>query len=285
MFPPPATDIGAPALQRDWSFVASRPTLLGRLSRANSWLTGYRPRPPRALIRPIVPRERWTCYFLYLPDGRLTAAHLYTLRKLRELPGGLLVICAAPHPRDVPDDLLGIADALYWKGLSGYDFSAYSIALRGVAEGSPGADLFVMNDSVLGPFGEVEPFLARAPWELTGFTATSMGENHLQSYAFLLRDVTPRRIDAFGSAMPRRAAFNRYRDVINLQETRFARLASRRMQVGAFWYADVDPTLVAATALVADGFPFLKRSLLGRYGDFQDPEALRRILAAHGHPL
>lgn len=241
------------------------------------------------MLKPVELRTRWSAYFAYLPNGELTAGHLFTLEQLRRLEGGLLVICATPRPTDVPAELKRMADALYWKGLSGYDFSAYSIALRAIAARSPGADVFVMNDSVLGPLVDPAPMLDRAPWDLTGFTASSAIENHLQSYAFLLRGVTGERIAAFGSALPERIAFDRFRDVVNLQETRFARLAARRMSVGAFWYADAgragDPSLAAAASLLDAGLPFLKKSLLGHYAAFQDEAGLRARLAAFGHPL
>lgn len=278
----------ASELCRDWNFVPSRPTLLSRLSRAKSFLTGFRPTPPHRALLPVAPRQRWSCYFLYLPDGRLTAAHRFTLKRLRELPGGLLAIGAAPCAKDLVP-LEDSVDALYWKGLSGFDFSAYSLALAEVSRRSPGADLLVMNDSVLGPFGDIEAAIGRAPWDLTGFTASWLFENHLQSYAFHLREVTPERIRAFGSAIPRRMALGSYRNVINVQETRFARLAARRMRVGAMWYARGpelhDPSLQCALDLASAGFPFVKRSLLGRYSHFQDRGAIEALLASHGHPL
>ena len=286
---PRPPDPGPPALQRDWTFVRSRPPLVDRLSRLKSRLTGRRPPPPHQVLKPVAPRTRWNAYFAYLPDGGLTPGHLFTIERLRRLEGGLLVVCATPRPADVPDELHGMADALYWKGLPGYDFSAYAIALRAIAARSPGADAFVMNDSVLGPLVDPAPMLDRAPWDLTGFTASSAVENHLQSYAFLLRGVTGERIAAFGSALPERIAYDRFRDVVNLQETRFARLAARRMSVGAFFYADAvsigDPSLAAAATLLQAGFPFLKKSLLGHYAAFQDEARLREMLAARGYPL
>jgi len=286
---PRPRDPGPPGLQRDWTFVRSRPSLVGSLSRLKSRLTGRRTPPPHQALKPVAPRTRWSAYFAYLPDARLTPGHLFTIERLRRLEGGLLVVCATPRPADVPEELLALADALYWKGLSGYDFSAYAIALGAIAARSPGADVFVMNDSVLGPLADPKPMLDRAPWDLTAFTASSALENHLQSYAFLLRDVTPGRIAAFGSALSERIAYDRFRDVVNLQETRFARLAARHMSVGAFWYADAarvgDPSLAGAAALLDAGSPFLKKSLLGHYAGFQDEALLREMLAARGHPL
>lgn len=276
-------------LQRDWTFVRSRPNLVARLSRLKSAIMGRRPPPPHLVLKPVTERPRWNVYFVYLPDAVLTPAHLFTINRLRALDGGLLVVCATPEPRDMPAALDGLADALIWKGLSGYDFSAYAIALRAIAAHSPGADAFVMNDSVFGPLVDPTPLLAQARWDLTGFTASSAVENHLQSYAFLLRDVTAGRLAAFGPALPADHAYDRYRDVVNLQETRFARLAARHMSVGALWYADAgrigNPSLATATALLDAGAPFLKKSLLGHYASLQDEAGLRTRLAIRNHPL
>ena len=45
-----------------------------------------------------------------------------------------------------------------------------------------------------------------------------------------------------------------------------------------------DPSLAAAAAPARRGFPFLKRSLLGRYAHCQDEAALRAFLVAQGAP-
>jgi hypothetical protein len=55
-------------------------------------------------------------------------------------------------------------------------------------------------------------------------------------------------------------------DVIQVQETRFARVAARSLRVGAYWFAEkeqvLDPTLFRPIELITAGFPFLSvRSL------------------------
>jgi len=176
-----------------------------------------------------------------------------------------------------------------WKGLSGYDFSAYAIALREIAKSSPGADVVILNDSVFGPFGSLDPFIARTRWDLTGFTATGLIENHIQSYCFVIRDVTPAKVLALLPVLPLRHALNHAVDVIYLQESRLARVAARSMSVGAFWYAGGepgwDPTLHGAEDLIAAGFPFLKRSLFGKYTGVFDEARLFEMLEERGHPL
>lgn len=273
----------------EWTFVGSRPTMVVRLARVKSLLTGLRRAPQAAVVRTVTPRERWTAYFLYAADGQLTPAHRYTLERLRALSRGLLVVCAAPSPAMIPSHVLDLADAVVWKGLDGYDFSAYGLALREVAARSPGSDLFVMNDSVLGPFVDLTPVLDRRTWVFTGFTAWSAFEPHVQSYAWHVRNVGPHTVRALRTVLPAHAAFNRFQDVVNCQETRLGRVAAGAMSVGALWYAprqeSGDPSLRYALPLVRAGFPFLKRSLAGgKLVERADQQVVRRLLDERGHP-
>ncbi|MDR6144209.1 lipopolysaccharide biosynthesis protein [Sphingomonas sp. SORGH_AS870] len=288
---PPQTFEKAPldSLEQGWTFKSGRAPASVQAIRLYSLLNGLQRRPRSVTIVPVFPAPRWTCYFVYAPEGRLSEAHLFTLARLRAMAQPLMVICAAPQPDQVPLALRDYADALYWKGLGGYDFSAYRLGLGMIATASPHADVLVLNDSIYGPFTDLEPLLANAPWDLTGFTAFSLIENHIQSYAFQMRDVTPRRVRALRTVMPGRWAFKDYRSVIYLQETRFARIAARHMTVGALWYADAavcgDPSLYVAPELLAQGFPFLKKSLFGRSRGIQDATLLQKALAERGHPL
>lgn len=276
-------------MTRRWDFVPT-PVQRWRIRQAvETAVRNSEPRPEWQAIVPVTPQLAWTVYFLFSPDGVFTPAHRFALARLRDAGHRLMVVCAAPARSSVPAEITAFADALYWKALSGYDFSAYSAALREISRKSPHANVLVINDSVYGPFTDVRSVLEHAPWELTGFTATSQVENHIQSYAFVLKDVTPTRMRALATVMfPWRALSNPH-DVIQVQETRFARVASRSLRVGAYWFAEkeqvLDPTLFRPIELVATGFPFLKRSLTGKHQTLQDVEQIRELLFLLGHPV
>lgn len=279
--------VGLDALERDWTFHRSRPdgvTMLVRLA-ARRWKV---PAPASRTLIPVAQRRRWIVYFAYLPEGQLTAAHRFTLDRLRDTDAGVAVVCATRDPGSVPEELRGRADALYWKDLGGFDFSAYALALRALAEHSPGADLLVLNDSVLGPFIPADRLWSAMRWDLTGFTASGEIENHVQSYAFLLRSWDGERLRPLRTIFPRDTATDNYRDTVYGRETRFAARAARAMTVGASWYADGrragDATVYAALPLLDVGFPFLKRSVLLRNAHLYARDEVLDRLRDLGHP-
>lgn len=278
-----------PGLIPNWEFAASNITRERRLEVAKIFLRKSRPRPGWLTIEPIRPKNEWAVYFLYLPDGVSNSGHQFTLQRLRDAGHHIMVVCATPTPFMIPADVVDYADALYWKGLSGYDFSAYSAALIEISHKSPGANVLVINDSVFGPFTDLRGTLNATTWDLTGFTASAEIENHIQSYAFMLRDVTPSRMRSLGTVMFPWRALSEVDDVIHVQETRFARVASKTMSVGALWYAGEppvkNPSLFRPVELINSGFPFLKRSLTGKLQHMQDVEEIQEILYKSGHPI
>lgn len=278
-----------PKLEYMWDFVPSRPKLSYSCKRLYAFLRYAHSRPAHTAIKPLDRRPNWLVYFAYCPKGRAEPHHHFTLERLKDLGLDVFIVCACPSVAAVPEDLHKYADALYWKDLAGYDFSAYTLALEVISDRSPGATAFILNDSVFGPFVDLRPFLKAARWDLTGFTASALEENHIQSYAFILRDVTAQRLDNLRSIFYRRKAFSYGGAAIWCQETRLARIAHRTMSVGAYLYSNGkyvdDPCLRLPFNLLDAGFPFLKRSLLDKMRHFQDPAAVRERLAMLKHPL
>ena len=241
--------------------------------------------PPSRVLEPVTPSSRWTLAFIYAPAGTLVEAQRFLLARLRALDRRLLVVCAAPDPACVPPELFGQADALYWKALPGFDFSGYAIGLRAIADHAPHADVLVLNDSAFGPFGDLDGLLDAAPWDLTGFIGSSQLERHFQSFAFHLRNVTPGRMEHLRSIFPRSYAYDDIMPVVFCLETRLARVASRHMTVGCLWFGpddDLDPAIAHGLALLDQGFPFLKRGLMGKHKGRQDVRSIRHALVSRG---
>jgi hypothetical protein len=272
----------ATGLVRDWNFEVSRPTFVDwRNEHAGRMLRRLR-RPVSHVLRPVSGGATWAVYFLWSPDGRLLPQHEFTLRRLRDESFRVAVICAAPDPASVPQALSGYSEALYWKDLPGYDFSGYTLGLEEIAAHAEGADVLLLNDSVFGPLHPIGPLLGR--WDLTGFTASNVIQNHIQSYAFSFRAFDRKKLAALRAIYPRSHCFNEARTVIACQEVPQARIASRCMSVGAHWYATGDPTLEIPLKLVDDAFPFLKKSLVEKYSGFIEPGAVQDCLRRFNHP-
>jgi hypothetical protein len=282
-----APDPALAGLTRHWDYRAAAPSVRVRLRRGRERLSRRAAPASKVLVSP-VGAGWWSLYFVFSPDGTLAPAHDFTLSRLAAL-GRVLVVCASPDPEQVPAMLRERADALIWKDLPGFDFSAYAVGLSTLADHVPGSDVLVLNDSVFGPLVDLKPWLAQANWDLTGFTATANVEEHVQSYAWVLRGVTPARVRALAPALSTRFAYDRFWGVVLNQETRLAATAARFMRVGAMLHAGPgtvdDPSLDLALPLVRAGFPFLKRSLLGKLSDRADRQEVLQALAAAGHPL
>lgn len=218
----------------------------------------------------------------------LSAAHRYTMARLRDSGTKLLVVCATHDPAGVPADVHKFSDALIWKSLSGFDFSAYTVGLWAIARKSPHSDVFVQNDSVLGPFNDLEAGFKTLTWDLTGFTAACEESNHLQSYAFFMRNVCPLTMARLSTVFFPIVALNSFQEVVRLQELRFARVAARHMTVGAYWFEEdrsINPVLVKPFELLDAGFPFLKKGLLGKNAEFQKTEEVKTRLCELNHPV
>lgn len=272
-----------------WDFVPSKGAAFVHPWRRMIGVLRARRRPPHWVIRELTPKEFWLVYFVYSPGSVLGTHHLYTLARLRDLKLPVFVICATPSSGEVPPELVDFSDALYWKNLSGYDFSAYTLALEAIARCSAGGSALIMNDSMFGPFYDLRPFIENTPWELSGFTGSGSQENHIQSYAFILKQINEDRVQQLRSVFYKHFSFSHVDPVISLQELRFARVAAKAMSVGAFWYSNGelidDPCLRKPFELLDAGFPFMKRSLLGKMKAFQPIDRTREVLLKFDHPI
>ncbi len=261
-----------------WRYVSTRPPILIKAWRARH-LTALRRAPRSVILTPITPAPRWTLFFAFCPDGKASDDQRETMALLRRLGRPICLVCASLDTAMIPPALAAHADAMIWKATDGWDFSAYALGLHAIAAGSAGADVLVMNDSIAGPFGDFAAMIDDAPWELTGFTASGIAEDHVQTYAFHLAAVTPTRLAALRTVLLPRWSFATFSGVVAWQETRLARVAARTMTVGAYWYDAGDPAINQPFALADAGFPFVKQSLSGKFAECYDMRAVADLLA------
>lgn len=269
------------------TFRPALPPLRTRLARLHVLARSVRPAPAHRVLRPATAAGPWALYFVYSPDGGAFAQHRFTLERLRGSGFSVLVVVASRADDAVVRHAFEAADALIVKALPGFDFSGYAIGLTHLVSRLGRVDAVVMNDSVFGPFGDLLRVLDRSPWFMTGFTASAAIEPHLQSYAFLLKGLDAARLAVLRRVLWRRVACNRHGPVAFLQESRLARVATAAGPVGSVW-TPCDPrydlTMAHPLALLDADFPFLKRSLLGKFAADFDTPRVRDALARHGHP-
>lgn len=286
---PTDSTLSVEGLERDWNFVASNVPWWRTCEVIKRLIFDTKLQPAFETIIAVTEKNDWAVYFIYAPKGVLTKAHLFSLSQLKDSGIPLCVIIATVDKSTIPKELSAFADALYWKALGGFDFSAYRLALHEISHRSEHANVFVMNDSVLGPFIDTRSLIADAQWDLTGFTASSELENHIQSYAFVMKNVSRSAMRGLNSVLFPIVGLNNMRHVVRTQETRFARVAARHMSVGSQWYGRVEvsgnPSLYKPVELIDAGFPFLKRSLFGINAHLHSKDVLHSVLLSQGHPI
>jgi lipopolysaccharide biosynthesis protein len=274
--------------QTFWNYEPSQPRPRIIVARWRARRT--RQKPP--VWKPVVPASgtgRWLMYFLYAPQGQLSTQHRFTLQRLASEDASVMIVCACPPGHPVLDELKRHCDALYWKGTDGFDFSAYAICLNELAQRAPGSDVLMFNDSVLGPFSPLTPFVEQAPWRVAGLSANALEENHLQSFALIARQVDAELLKVIAPVISTEWCYDSSESVILLQETLLARVASPHVSVGAYWYTDgsrhLDLCLNCPEQMIDAGFPLLKRSLFGKFvGRFQSIASMQALLHRLDHP-
>ena len=235
------------------------------------------------------PDRRWAVLFCYQPEpGSIDPGHRFTIARLQAEGFAILVVLAArDHAQGDAYAALGL-DGLIVKGLSGYDFSGYTLGLKALVAAFGTVDVLVMNDSVLGPFHPLMPLIDSAPWTFTGFLSNNGVEPHFNSFAFFIRRADRRFLRRMRSVFLDRVAFDGQSPVAYLQETRMARVAARHYSAGSLFgpVSRHDMTfhyLENPEGLVEVGYPFVKKSIFTKFADTFDQGRYAALLARLGH--
>lgn len=235
------------------------------------------------------PGQRWAVLFCYQPEpGPIDPGHRFTIARLQAEGFAVLVVLAARDPAQGDAYAALGLDGLIVKGLSGYDFSGYTLGLKALVAAFGTVDVLVMNDSVLGPFHPLMPLIDAVPWTFTGFLSNNGVEPHFNSFAFFIRGADRRFLRRMRSVFLDRVAFDGQSPVAYLQETRMARVAARHYSAGSLFgpVSRADMTfhyLENPEGLVEIGYPFLKKSIFTKFADTFDQHRYGALLARLGH--
>ena len=233
--------------------------------------------------------KNWVVYFCYLPDGKLSIIHKYTLSQLKQQGFSILVVCACPDFNKAPSFKDYDIDGLVLKELKGYDFSGYTAGLSYLADQERDYNVVVLNDSILGPFTNLKKVFQNSPWQLTGCLTYDVIENHMVSFYFSLKNFNKKMFRSLNSVFMTNISFNSQGPVVLLQETRLAAEASKKMTAGSILCA---PKGIKAhnyimgnpIGLLDIGFPFIKRSIFEKRAHLFNQEYYLPILEELGHP-
>lgn len=245
-------------------------------------------RPPPAPLA----GKRACLFVTYSPDGRFWPHTLSYCRDLKEAGHTLVLIVTTDRPDLISlDPGPEVADALVVRENSGFDFAAWSNALRLWPELWSASRLLFANDSVYHAPERLKALLERiaaSPADAVALTVSPLIRPHFQSYFFAFGPgalACPAARDFFEGVSP----LSDKDEVIRAYETRLkGTLEAGGLHVevlfkGAPW--SENPTLVEWRELVAAGFPFVKVQLLRDNPYAANVSGWRQILGEAGFPV
>jgi hypothetical protein len=185
-----------------------------------------------------------------------------------------LVVCARDAWSRMPRELEDLPDgvAVVRRPNVGYDFGSWGAALTAYPQIASKRLVILTNDSLAGPYGPLDDLLARieaSEADVWAATANHFPQEHLQSYLLAFRDGVLAR-DPLAAFFAGVRAQDSKRAVIQTYEfglSALMRSAGLTHEVG--WTQEslnlvhsANPTFEGYAAMLAAGFPFVKRILL-----------------------
>ncbi len=231
----------------------------------------------------------------HVPQGRFKPQVRDYVEAL-EAEGITCIVIAAVDTPLLPDQdwVLTAASGLVLRQNSGFDFAAWAHILRRFEGLLAVPRLYLTNDSILGPvsrsaFRSMLQRLRQHPSEIIGLTGSFEQRWHLQSYFLALRSTVFGRFNAVDFWLQVRNHAD-VQTVIDHYEVAFTERMERAGIACAVLYPQPrawdgrNPTLYHWRALLRQGFPFVKVSLLtGRYPHISSA-GLLEALQEHGYP-
>ncbi len=203
-----------------------------------------------------------------------------------------LLIVVADRPVSLHVETLEAVAGAIVRRNSGYDFGAWSHALRIYPQVYGAAAVYLINDSMFGPstaaaFAQMMKRIRRIDADLIGLTENLEYCWHLQSYFLVLR---PRLLasEALRAFLDGVAPLDDKDDLIRAYELRMAALmqeAGFRVEAVFSCAAAGNSTLKAWRTLLKRGFPFVKVHLVAEMYPHIDTQGWRDVLERTGFDL
>ncbi|MDP4001960.1 rhamnan synthesis F family protein [Methylobacterium sp. NEAU K] len=244
---------------------------------------------------------RTALFITHAPEGRIRGHVEPYLRAFAENGTDIVLIIAADqHKTAVPEGILDLCASAYLRENKGFDFAAWAHVLLEDDDLLDSQTLYLANDSLVGPLdsGDFAGLLAKidaCPEAVVGLADNFYYSHHLQSFFLALKK---RCVSSY--------AFNHFiQSVANWPDknaviTEYELTFSGRMRAAGLGMRSLfsaqnkhmtlvnDPrnnrTLFDWENMLGQGFPFVKRSLLGEHAAIGG-EAVREAIAARGFDL
>ena len=246
---------------------------------------------PSEVVKPLVlPVESEIALFVtHSRTGKIKPHVLPYLRALKAQGLGIFLIATVDRPVDLPAELIDLADAVMVRRNAGYDFGAWSHALKLYPRLYGATTLYLTNDSVVpaagdGRIGAIVDRVRRSSADLVGLTESHEWRWHIQSYFLAIK---PRLLSsrAFHAFMDDLRLLTRKDHVIRAYEIRLGEMAEQTGHNVEILFPSataINPTLFSWRQLVADGLPLVKLLLLRGEFDTADIADWRDVLGAAG---
>lgn len=164
-----------------------------------------------------------------------------------------------------------ICPTIVWRPNIGYDFGSWAVGIDQFPELAGREHVLLVNDSLVGPFGSIDPMLdhfERSTADVWSATCSEQVELHLQSFTLGFRRGVLRTypLNRFWASIREIGDKN---VLIREYEIGLTRLIAREMltaesyiPVGLVGRGQINPAYNSWEVLLRNGFPFVKRELL-----------------------
>ena len=246
---------------------------------------------PGEVVKPLtLPVESEIALFVtHSRTGKIKPHVLPYLRALKAQGLGIFLVATVDRPVDLPADLIELADAVMVRRNAGYDFGAWSHALKLYPRLYGATTLYLLNDSVLpatgdGRIGAIIDRVRRSPADLIGLTESHEWRWHVQSYFLAIK---PRLLSSrsFHGFMDDLRLLTRKDHVIRAYEIRLGEMAEQTGHDVEILFPSataINPTLFGWRQLIADGLPLVKLLLLRGEFEAADIAGWRETLGQAG---
>jgi lipopolysaccharide biosynthesis protein len=230
--------------------------------------------------------KRWAVYFCFNPNGKLLPQNEFMITALKKDGFKVLLVIACRDHAAIDPRFIQLADVVLWKDMKGFDMSALRLGLTYVCQTRGDVSVLWINDSVFGPFKPIHKFLSSCgdDFDVLGMTLSYAIRPHFQSYCIFFRRLTPDLIKGMFGRTLKTTLNDHLSNVIAFEACFAANLTSAGFKVKC-WAAPVlksyDLTMAYPFELIEQGFPFLKRSLVGKFAAAFDQQKTELFLNQH----